>query len=194
MVKVLKVANSAYFGGRGRVSTVSAAVLMLGLDALKSILLAAELRTSFHSAPEGVDLHAFWRRSFVLAGLSQWAVRRGAKTHANHETSFTIGLLSHIGLLAIEPGEQASESVVRQASAEIAMHWRLPQETIDVIARLADEESPYLCALEFAESAFENLEEALASLDDSPGLIAGNLQKRAEEAREVIDTADSLAQ
>jgi HD-like signal output (HDOD) protein len=193
VAKVLKMANSTYFGGRGRISTVSAAVLMLGLNTLKPIVIAVEAQAAF-GAPPGLDLRAFWRRAFALGGLCQWAIRRGAKGQANYETAFTVGLLSEIGRLALEAGEEPTEEVVRRASAEIALHWRLPSEVVEAIRGTADADSPYLSALNLAEAAVVDLDAAISAIQGRAdiGLRPEALASRIEEARDAIDAAVTL--
>jgi len=191
-IKVLRMANSAYFGGRGQVSTVSHAVLMLGIEALKSILIAAETPASF-GAPEGIDTHQFWRSAFIRAAICQWAVRFGATRPANHETAFITGLLSEVGMLVIGPEHRADEDLVRQASAEVAAHWRLPAEVVDAIRGASDSADPYGEALKLAR--MEDLDAALATLKalGSQGISIERLEDRIDEGLAAASAAAALA-
>lgn len=192
-VRVLKMANSPYFGGRGRVSTVSHAVLLLGFEALKSILIAVETPAAF-GAPAGIDVKAFWRQSFATAALCQWAVRRGATSPANYETAFTVGLLSQVGLLVLDETQRRDPALVRRASGELAAHWRLPNEVVDAIGGLAAPGDPYSTALRLATDGVIDLPLSIAALKASGvlGLHIPILEARVDEGQAAIATAGEL--
>lgn len=192
-VRVLKMANSPYFGGRGRVSTVSHAVLLIGLEALKSILIAVETPAAF-GAPAGIDVKAFWRQSFATAALCQWAVRRGATSPANYETAFTVGLLSGIGALVLAEPYRSDSAAVKQASGELAAHWRLPVEVVGAIRGAAEPGDPYAAALELAVAGLTDLPGALDALRGSAasGLDADLLAERIDEAQRAVEGVREL--
>jgi len=55
--KVLKMSNSAYYGFSRQIDTLSEAVIILGLDTLKSLAIAASAFKSFNKEFDGYELH-----------------------------------------------------------------------------------------------------------------------------------------
>lgn len=97
-VTVLRLANSALYGGRGRVETLTRAVSLLGHNALRDLVLATAAVTTFRDIPaEFVDMRTFWENSTtcgVLASLVADYIRlRGG------EAFFLTGLLHGVGRL-----------------------------------------------------------------------------------------------
>lgn len=100
--KVLQIANSAFFGARRNVSSIEAAVNLLGLDLIRSFVLAAGIFSQFD------DLQV---ETFSITELFEHSVRVGeyAKRIAVdlnlgfevRESCFAAGLLHDIGKLVV---------------------------------------------------------------------------------------------
>jgi len=97
--KVLQLANSAYFGRRTAVTSVSEAVAYLGLEALRALVLQAEVFRSFPIASgiPGFDLETLHRHCGRVARL---AAAIATETD-NPKDAFTAGLLHDVGLLVL---------------------------------------------------------------------------------------------
>lgn len=95
--KVLRLANSAKFGGNRSVASVNDAVVRMGFDALRTLVLASGLTSTF-TAPNGFDLKSFWRRSFMVANRAKWIANY---TKENAEIAFTCGMIHAIGDLLL---------------------------------------------------------------------------------------------
>ena len=98
--KILKVANSPYYGVRSQVTTLERAVTILGINATLSLALSFSLvRDLRNGKRSGFDHHAFWLRSVISAASSRvigiWA------NMANHDELFLAGLLQDIGMLVL---------------------------------------------------------------------------------------------
>lgn len=152
--KVLRLANSSFYGGTRKVSTVNDAVVLLGVDALRTMVAAGGVVAAF-KAPEGFDLRAFWRKSLMVAGLSRWLVRRGRLRGLNAETAFTAGLLHDVGSLLMHtldgermreveaavaagaPRGDAEQMILGYTSVEIggalARHWHFPDVLCEAV-------------------------------------------------------------
>lgn len=95
---VLRLANSALYGNRGRVETLGRAVALIGHNALRDLVLATAAVNSFRDIPaEFVDMDTFWENSTtsgVLASLVADYIRL-----REGETLFLAGLLHGIGRL-----------------------------------------------------------------------------------------------
>ncbi|NJM32045.1 MAG: HDOD domain-containing protein [Limnobacter sp.] len=66
-VKVLRMSNSAHFGLPKQVDSVEEAVLLVGMNAIRTLVIASGLIGSFNDIP-GFDMKRFWRLS-VLSGM-----------------------------------------------------------------------------------------------------------------------------
>lgn len=95
--KVLRIANTPAYGGSRRIASVRDAVLVLGFNAVRTLVLACGFTNAF-KAPPGFDLRRFWSQTFRTAATCKW-LARFAK--ADPEVAFTAGLLHDIGRLLI---------------------------------------------------------------------------------------------
>ena len=97
-VTVLRLANSALYGGRARIDTLTRAVTLIGHDALRDLVLATAAVRTFRDIPaEFVDMDTFWENSTtcgVLASLIADYVRL-----REGEALFLAGLLHGVGRL-----------------------------------------------------------------------------------------------
>jgi putative nucleotidyltransferase with HDIG domain len=149
--KVLRLANSAFYGFPGRIGSVSHAVVVLGVNVVKGLTLGASVFDMMVVA--GMD--QLWRHSLgVGAAARVLANQIGLK---NVEEVFTAGLLHDIGkvVLAVKAPELATrvDATIRerdctQAAAEqvvmgfthtdiagwLATAWHLPTVLKDPIA------------------------------------------------------------
>lgn len=150
--KVLRLANSAHYGVSRTVSTPSDAVVLLGFNTLRTMVLASGVTGAF-KAPEGFDQNAFWRNSFSVGALSKWIAPYVAD--CDKETAFTCGMLHSIGGLLMRiviPAECASIDEAEKmggkrhalengqlgftsadVGAELAKRWKFPEEMQEAI-------------------------------------------------------------
>lgn len=98
--RLIKAANTVHAGGRRPIASIQDALIVLGIPAVRSMALGFSLLSSFKAGKCGnFDYLHFWSRSLALAVALQTLV---ARTHAAPpEEAFSIGLLSHIGELAL---------------------------------------------------------------------------------------------
>ena len=95
--KVLRLANSSFFGGQRSMASIDAAVAMIGTQALGRLVLAGGVSSSFGEVP-GIDLPTFWRDSLVTATAAQ---RLAPKLGAETEEAYVSGLLHGTGHLIL---------------------------------------------------------------------------------------------
>lgn len=95
--KVLRLANTAAYGGSRKVASIRDAVMVLGFNSLRTLVLACSLVDSFRM-PKGFDIKIFWQNSFRIAAISKWLARF---CRQDGEIAFTCGLLHEIGDLLI---------------------------------------------------------------------------------------------
>ena len=97
--KMLRLANSPFYGMPGRVSTVSDATKVMGLRMLRSVALAASVIDSFPAAACRIlDFQAYWRHCVGTALCAQ-SLAQAARVDAS--IAFTLGLLHDIGRLLL---------------------------------------------------------------------------------------------
>nr|WP_324259566.1 HDOD domain-containing protein [Cellvibrio fontiphilus] len=149
--KVLRAANTAHYGGNRKVGSVNDAVLILGFNAVRTLVLASGMVGVF-KAPEGFDLPAFWHNSFAVASTCKWLAKF---SRDDAETAFTCGMIHNIGELLIHvllPDEciEIQKLVDRgarnsdiettvlgfnfpEAGAELANRWKFPESIVEGI-------------------------------------------------------------
>lgn len=95
--KILRLANSAYYGYARKISTISQATVLLGFQAIKGIALASTVRTYLTNELKGYSLekNELWSQSQTCAIISRYI----AKTikYPNPEEAYIAGLLRDIG-------------------------------------------------------------------------------------------------
>jgi len=97
-LRVLRVANSAYYGMSRSVTSVNRALLLLGLDAVRGIAAAACMDRTLRAAQQllPVDVDALVRHSLAVAAAGESLARHGARAAASE--AFMAGLLHNLGV------------------------------------------------------------------------------------------------
>lgn len=165
--KVLRMANSSYYGATRTIKTINDAVAMIGLSKLNTLVVASGVTGAFTDIP-GMDLKKFWRHSLVTASVS----REIAKVLGQDpEVAYLSGLIHNIGTLLMhivfpKSGEDIA-SVCKGASVEerrlvehnilgidhcqvgedLAKRWNFPDEIQRVIRYYATPLDPHACDL-----------------------------------------------
>jgi HD-like signal output (HDOD) protein/CheY-like chemotaxis protein len=107
--KILQLANSAFIGARGRVSSLLQAVSLIGTETVRTLVLSVHVFSQFEGNSEiTAYLPALWDHSVEVASLAQRIATSENRTKAVVEESFTAGLLHDVGkvvLLAEMPRE-----------------------------------------------------------------------------------------
>lgn len=97
--RVLRVANSSFYGLQSRVSTIQEAVVVLGFRAVRSLVLAVSMSTALQVGRcPAFDLQAYRRHSIAV---SMAAMALAPLAGCNRDLAFTAGLLHDIGQLAL---------------------------------------------------------------------------------------------
>ena len=151
--KLLRLANSAFYHRAGTVSRIQDAVIFLGTNAVRNLVLAAGL-TSSVSFPADFPRASFWRYSLHTAVAAREIAR---SLHVDTECAFTIGLMRAIGepLMYSVMGQdmraidrtgshfyQASRANAERErlrfshvdlGADLALRWHFPTEMVAVL-------------------------------------------------------------
>jgi HD-like signal output (HDOD) protein len=150
--KMLRMANSAYYGHARRISSVRDAVVLLGSRTVRSAVLVSTVMN--RSANEGlIARYDFWRYCVAVGIISSAAAQH---RRLDKHMAFTAGVLHAIGALALD--QQAPEilgdamSLAKEGNIglrdaelalfgytdadlgrELALRWNFPQELVDSI-------------------------------------------------------------
>lgn len=148
--RVLKLANSAYYGLSGRVANVGFAVTVIGFPTVRAM--AAAAASGLFEPGEQVASPGFWRHAAVVAtACSTLADRFGVR----RADAFSLGLLHDLGeallfrcdpvryeQVAADPGplplperqRQAFGLAHDEAAARVFATWQFPEEFVRAVA------------------------------------------------------------
>jgi len=101
--KVLRMANSAFYGRLSKAETVTEAVVTLGFGAVRTIALAASVVENIlpeKNAP-GLSWQAFWKHCVATGAAAELLFRQMTGSRRNAEMAFVAGLLHDVGKLVI---------------------------------------------------------------------------------------------
>ncbi|WP_028312136.1 HDOD domain-containing protein [Derxia gummosa] len=155
MLRLLRVANSPFFGMSRRVDSVQDAITVLGLMNARALLIAGRAMESLQPDPSaGFDVERFWEHSLACAAASEClALRRGLPV----ARAFLGGIVHDIGELAIAllwpdryrvVSEARREGAIDKLSIEhhyygfdhaelgarLVEHWRFPPDVCRAVA------------------------------------------------------------
>lgn len=154
--KVIRMANSTAYRRGKEVESIEQAVIRLGFNQVRSIVVAATLSNVFPDIP-GFDKDKFWTDTFTTASIAK-TLAKHAKLNA--ETAFTCAMMHNIGelllqilkpdecaliALAVESGEPRLGAQretfgfdYTQVGAELAKHWDFSSIFCDAIEQQLD--------------------------------------------------------
>lgn len=147
--KVLRVANSTFYGLPRKVGSVQDAVTVIGINSVRSLALSAGFAHTFPPVAHGAfDRSAYWKRSFRVGG---YAKALAQCLRQDQQMAFTAGMFHDIGELVLDVciPEQFAGMLERQKvsgqslaeieqaelgcdhaliGAEMARRWNFPPE------------------------------------------------------------------
>ncbi len=172
VAKVLRIANSTFYGLRGEVSELRRALVILGFNTIRSIVLTASTEAMYRTKSNNFKERILWEHSLAV-GLAARTLSREVDFPAAEE-AFAAGLLHDIGKVVLDSNQgdlyqQVIEQVYNEGScfvdAEqavfgfdhtqvgsiVARKWTLADPLEEAIRLHHDPEeavvAPRLCAL-----------------------------------------------
>jgi len=121
--RLLRMANSPFFGFAAQVEQVSRAVSLLGTMQVHDLVLATSVAASFSGIQSDVlDIATFWRDSVRRAVAAKLIATRC--NVLDGERVFVAGLLSHIGemVLALKIPEMADRAATSAENRRLPLH------------------------------------------------------------------------
>ncbi len=114
--KVLKIANSAYYGADRDVSSISQAVVLMGFAEVQNIALSVSIFSRFSAATKMFNRRDFWEHCFTTACAADALQHR---VNAQTNDGFVAGLLHDIGRLVLDQHFQEEfQEIVHTAEAQ----------------------------------------------------------------------------
>lgn len=150
--RLLRLANSAQFQLSNKISSVSEALALMGLNQVRTLTAAAAVASAFKAVP-GMDMHKFWSYSLNVGKLSRMLA---GMIRQNQGAAFTAGLIHAIGELVMHLGMPAEMAALNQqvapfdpkrvgaerrlleysyadVGAGFAREWQFPQPIVDAL-------------------------------------------------------------
>lgn len=97
--KILKVANSPYYGANRDISSVSQAVVLMGFAEVQNIALSVSIFSRFAAPTKMFDRREFWEHCFTTASAADALQHR---VNAQTNDGFVAGLLHDIGRIVLD--------------------------------------------------------------------------------------------
>lgn len=156
--RLLKIANSAYYGLSREVESVERAIAILGVKKIRDLVLSTTSRDTFEGIPNDIiTMHDFWHHSLYCGLLTQILAKKSDVI--NSDSMFIAGLLHDIGQLVMfnQFPEESKEALVLLAEgteqmeitdtedqvfgfnhselgAELMRHWNFPELFTEITA------------------------------------------------------------
>lgn len=157
--EVLSFANSALFGARCRITSLTQAVALLGMNRVKSMATFVSVNNMVRSSTRAPALRKIWMHSVVTAIIAEEAANIG---RLDSEFAYTAGLLHNLGTLGLMSAYADEYSRMLEVSndfgfdllqterdlfdidhcaagAYLARDWSFPDKLADAIASHHDE-------------------------------------------------------
>jgi len=154
--KILKLVNSSFFGLRGKISTISHAIVVLGFNTIRNAVVSISIIDAFSikESLDGFDITDFWKHSLSVAITSKYLAEKTG-IHSSDDC-FVGGLLHDMGKivllqhfkdlfqkvwLAVKGNNlsfyEAEKSQIpidhAQIGGYLARKWQLPAALVDAI-------------------------------------------------------------
>lgn len=154
--QLLKLANSAYYGLRSKVDTITHALRIVGLDQLCDLVFSIVVINQFQGIPKKLlDIESFWKHSLATAIAARNIAQQVEKISA--ERYYLAGMLHDIGTLVLckaepELAAKVLENVLdngrslceeeaevigfdHTAMASVMLKgWKLPETLVEAVA------------------------------------------------------------
>ena len=204
--ELLRYANSALFGSRRNVTSLSRAIVIVGMDRVKTMATLVAMNRMVRSSVRIQALRKVWIHSLVTAILAEEAAR---VSRLPRDGAYTLGLLHNLGTLGMMsayPDEYSRMLEVSndfgfdllqterdlfeidhcEAGAYLAQDWDYPDELAAAIATHHEDPAP-------GENSLDNLVRVSWRLSDALGYAAFSPDRlwRYEELLAYVPNAES---
>jgi HD-like signal output (HDOD) protein len=156
--RVLRMANSPYFGLRRKILSIQDAIQLLGFSSIRSLVVSSGLTGTFRKV-DGVHLPSFWSHSLRVAAVARYLA--GKTRSVDQSLAFTVGSMHAIGHLimagamkeqmaklnAVHPFDRMGRLEVErekfgfhygEVGARLAARWEFAPEFISALSCFAN--------------------------------------------------------
>ena len=193
--RVLRLANTPAYGGSRKIASIGDAVLVLGFNALRTLVLSCGITSSIKT-PREFNIQEFWLQSFKVAATASWLAKVCRKSA---DIAFTVGLLHNLGDVLIftafpDKGAQLQRMVwagqsrissemqllgcsYADVGAELARRWRFPDMMVEAIQE--QESNPEHAAVPDMALLLQLAKQVVQSIDAGvpPERLVGTLSR-----------------
>jgi len=144
-VRVLEIVNSAFYGLTRKITTLSEAVVILGLDEIKKLALGMTIFENMFKkgGAKEFDRLLFWRHSLAVAVLSMELAKQTG--YADPEEAYIAGLLHDVGKIFMDiQGRKDYGEFIRDLSTSTDL---VIEKERNVIGLGHDDIGAYFCSL-----------------------------------------------
>jgi len=213
--RVLRMANSAHFGGVKGVSTINDAIIRVGGGAIRTLVSSSILSTTFPRL-ETLNLKDYWSNTFEISMIAS-TVAKSVRLDPNE--TFTTGVLHNIGELMIhalvpekaieikkrvDSGESRTRvqqevlgTDAQELGAALAENWKFPADMVDAIANVnhpgrAEGSKKLACVLYLARDVHNNWDSMLGEDEKGAFLINHPASKALKLTSEMVPKIDKV--
>lgn len=118
--RVLRVANSSFYGLPRRIGSIQDAIVVMGFSGVRSLVLSVGFIQAFPSPGNVFDRHAHWQRSFRVAAYSKALAQCLMQ---DQQMAFTAGMFHDVGQLVLDVcmPQQFSEMLAQQKISGLSL-------------------------------------------------------------------------
>jgi HD-like signal output (HDOD) protein len=132
LTKMLQVVNSPFYGLPRRISSATQAVALLGLEAIKSLVLSMKVFSQFESSSQTFfSLDILWNHGMITGRYARTIAKDHGTDSRVMEDAFTAGLLHDVGLLvfATNVPDQYTETLALMQNQGIT-EWEAERQVL----------------------------------------------------------------
>lgn len=122
---LISLANSPYFGSRGRARSINDAIMLLGLSVSSRAIAGLVIRQQFPSTP---SLIRFWDASAAIARFSGWLAQNLDSIQSRAEDAYTFGLFRDCGIAVLMKRFPEYKDVLKQANENSKISFTAVEE------------------------------------------------------------------
>jgi len=98
--KILKIVNSSFYGLLNKISTIEHAIIILGLNEIRSVAIGFAIQSHFKSHSNSFEPARFWKHSIICSQIAKYLAKYF--NVVDDGTYFLSGLIHDIGKLVID--------------------------------------------------------------------------------------------
>ncbi len=101
--QLLKLINSAYYGLASKITSLTRAIIMLGMNTVKNMAISTSILAGLTGSkiPKQIDIDAFWAHSLCVGVVAKAIAKKQKVPVTEQESYFLAGLMHDLGKIPI---------------------------------------------------------------------------------------------